>query len=175
MASPSTSWYRPQSLPFEVLELLKLLGVQHLAAVVHVRVVPSERFGHPVVHADIEIGHDDDRGLQALGKVEGLRPHREAFAGIGGEQQYLLGVAVRGIGAGNDVGLLRARRHAGGRAAALDIEQYHRHFGKIGKAQEFAHQGDAGARCGGEGRAPFQPPPMATPMAANSSSACTMP
>ena len=134
----------------DVLELLQLLGAQHLAAVVHVRVVPGERLRHPVVHADVEVGHDDDGRLQALGEVEGLRAHREAFRRVGGEQQHVLGVAVRGVGAGDDVGLLRARRHARRGAAALDVEQHHRHLGEVGEPQELAHQRDAGAGGGRE-------------------------
>ena len=71
-------------------------------------------------------------------------PIEKHSVGIGREQQHVLGVAVRGIGAGDDVGLLRARRHAGRRAAALDVEQHHRHLGEVGKPQELAHQRDAG-------------------------------
>ena len=133
-----------------LLELVERLGVQHLAAVVHVRVVPGERIGHPVVHADVEIGHDHHRRLQPLGQIEGLRPQREALGRVLREQQHVLGVAVRGIGARQDVGLLRARRHAGRGAAALDVEQHDRHLGEVGKPQELAHQRDAGARRGGE-------------------------
>ena len=121
------------------------------------RVVPGERIGHPVVHADIEVGHDDDRRLQALGKIERLRAHREALGRVGGEQQHVLGVAVRGVGAGDDVGLLGARRHARGGAAALDVEQHHRHLGEVGKPEELAHQRDAGAG-GGRERARAVPP-----------------
>ena len=77
-------------------------------------------------------------------------PMREAFGGVGGEQQHVLGVAVRGVGAGDDVGLLRARRHAGRGPAALDVEQHHRHLGEVGEPQELAHQRDAGAGRGRE-------------------------
>ena len=92
--------------------------------------------------------------LQPLGQVEGLRAQREALGRVLGEQQDVLGVAVRGIGAGQDVRLLRAGRHAGGRPAALDVEQHHRHLGEIGQPQELAHQRDAGAGGGGEGARP---------------------
>jgi hypothetical protein len=68
-----------------LLELLERLGVQHLAAIVHVGVVPGERIRHPVVHADVEVRHDDDGRLQPLGEVEGLRAHGEALGGVLGE------------------------------------------------------------------------------------------
>ena len=73
----------------------------------------------------------------------------EALARILGEQQHVLGVAVRGVGAAEDVGLLRARRHAGRWAGALHVEDHRRDFGEIGEAEELLHQRDAGA--GGRG------------------------
>jgi len=62
----------------------------------------------------------------------------------------VLGVAVRGVGAGEHVGLLRARRHAGRRAAALDVDQHRRDLGEVGETDELGHQRDAGAGGGGE-------------------------
>ena len=44
--------------------------VEHLAAVRPEVVVPLELPAHPVVHADIQVGHDDDRRLQPLGEIE---------------------------------------------------------------------------------------------------------
>ena len=67
------------------------------------------------------------------------------------EQQHMLGVAMAGIGADQNVGLLGARRHAGGGPAALHIEDDRGNFREIGQAQKFLHQGDAGAGGGGEG------------------------
>ena len=52
-----------------------------------------------MVHADVEIEHDEDRGLQPVGEIERLRRHLERFGRILGEQQHVLGVAMRGIGA----------------------------------------------------------------------------
>ena len=105
----------------------------------------------PIVHADVEVEHDEDRGLQAVGEVEGLGAEIEGLGRILGEQQHVLGVAVRGVGAGDEVGLLRARRHAGRRAGALHVEHHGRNFGEIGEPEEFLHQRDAGAGGGGEG------------------------
>jgi hypothetical protein len=66
-----------------------------------------------VVHADVEIEHQEDRGLQPLGEIEALRRHLEALGRVFRKQQDVLGVAVRGIGAGDQVALLGAGRHAG--------------------------------------------------------------
>ena len=104
-----------------------------------------------MVHADVEIEHDEDRRLQPVGEIEGLRAEFESLGRILGEQQHVLGVAVRGIGAGDDVGLLRARRHAGRRPGALHVEDHRGNFGEIGKPEEFLHQRNAGARRRGEG------------------------
>ena len=138
-------------------------------------VVPGERLAQPVVHADVEVEHDEDRRLQPVGEVEGVSaPNSKHFVRILREQQHVLGVAVRGVGAGQDVGLLGARRHAGRGAAALDVEDHRRDFGEIGEADELLHQRDAGARGAVKARAPFQPAPITMPIEAISSSAWTM-
>src|SRR5438477_139172 len=77
-------------------------------------VVPGEGPAQPLVHADVEVEHDEDGGLQAVGEVEGEGAELEALGRILGEQQRVLGVAVTGVGGQEDVGLLGARRHAGG-------------------------------------------------------------
>ncbi len=58
----------------------------------------------------------------------------------------MLRIAVRGVRAQGDVGLLRPRRHAGRGTAALDVEEHDRDLGEVGKAQELAHQRNAGSR-----------------------------
>ena len=63
----------------------------------------------------------------------------------------MLGVAMRRIGAGDQIALLGARRHAGRGARALHIEDHRGNFGEIGKAEELLHQGNAGAGSGSEG------------------------
>ena len=78
-------------------------------------------------------------------------PNSKASAGSFGKQQHVLGVAVRGIGAGDDVALLRARRHAGRGAGALHVEDHRRNFGEIGEPDELLHQRNAGAGGRGEG------------------------
>ncbi len=63
----------------------------------------------------------------------------------------MLGVAVRGVGAGQHVGLLGARRHAGRRPTALDVEDHRRNLGEIGQPEELLHQRDARTRGRREG------------------------
>ena len=53
--------------PRELLDLLERRGIEHLATVGAIAVVPSEALHHPVVHADVEIGGHEHRGLEAFG------------------------------------------------------------------------------------------------------------
>ena len=89
--------------------------------------------------------------LQALGEVEGVGGKRERLAGPVGDQEDMLGVAVRGVGADEEIRLLGAGRHAGRGPAALHVEHDHRNLGEIGEAEELLHQRDARAGGGGEG------------------------
>ena len=98
------------------------------------------------VHADVEIEHDEDGRLQSFGEVERARAEFERLAGSVGHQQDMLRVAVRGEGAGEEIRLLRAGRHAGRGAAALDVEHDDRDLGEIGEAEELLHQRNARAR-----------------------------
>ena len=133
------------------LTVVQVVGGQHLAAVVAAAVVPGERRADMVVHAEIEIAHDDHRGLQPFGEIEGVGGQLETFPGVAGKEQDMFGVAVRGIGAGQEVGLLGPGGHAGARAGPLHIDEHRRNLGEIGEAQELAHQRDAGAGGGGKG------------------------
>ena len=63
----------------------------------------------------------------------------------------MLGVAVRGVGTGEQVRLLGARRHAGRGPAALHVDDHHRNLGEVGKPDELLHERDAGSRGAGEG------------------------
>ena len=124
----------------EIPARFQLLGTHHLAAIVVTRVVPGERRAQALVHADVQIGHDENRGLQAVGKVKGLCGELEALARIFRQQQHMLGVPVRCVGTRQDVRLLGARRHAGGRAAALHVDDGDGDLGEIGQADELIHQ-----------------------------------
>ncbi|OIQ65970.1 hypothetical protein GALL_524670 [mine drainage metagenome] len=138
-------------IPAKVAAVLEHLRRHHLAAVVLAGIVPLQRAAEPVVHANIEIEHDKNRGLQPLGEVEGGGCEFERLGRILREQQHMLGVAMGSIGAGEDVALLGAGRHAGRWAGALHVHDHGRDLGEVGEADEFLHQGDAGAGGGGEG------------------------
>ena len=135
----------------ELLAGLKLLGRQDLAAIEGARVVPVERCAEAMVRTDVEIEHDEDGGLQPFRQIERLRAHGEGLIGILRQQQDMLGVAVGGIGAGQNIRLLGARRDAGGWTAALHIEQDRWNFGEIGEAKELLHERDTRTGCCGEG------------------------
>ena len=77
----------------------------------------------------------EHRRLQALGEVEGLHGHVEALLGVRREQQHVLGVAVRGVRAEQDVALLRARRHAGRGPDALHVEDHRGNLGVVGRGR----------------------------------------
>ncbi len=81
----------------ELLHLLELLLRIHLAAIGDVAVIPLEIRTHPVVHADVEIGHHEDGRLQPFGEIEGIAREVEALLGIARKQAHVLGVAVRGV------------------------------------------------------------------------------
>ena len=51
--------------------VLKLFCGEHLAAVILVVVIPGQRLRHIVIHAEIEVGHQDDWRLQALCQIKG--------------------------------------------------------------------------------------------------------
>ncbi len=73
---------------------VEILGGHHLAAVELAALVPLERLAQAVVHADVEVGHDEHRRLQPVGEVERLGGEVEALLRVLGEQQHVLGVAV---------------------------------------------------------------------------------
>ena len=84
------------------------------------------------------------RRLEALGEVEGVHRHRVALLDRCRDQHDLLGVAVRQQRRAEDVALRGARRQAGRRPDALDVENHARDFRVVGEAGELAHQRDAG-------------------------------
>ena len=78
---------------------LQVRGRKHLAA--RNRFVGVfERVGHPVVHPEIEIAHQEDRSLKLLGEIECLHRHGVALLDRGGQQQDVHGVAMRQVDGG---------------------------------------------------------------------------
>src|SRR5439155_742512 len=74
----------------ELLPAFQLLRAHHLAAVVLAAVVPLEGIGEALVHADVEVGHQKHRRLQALGEVERLGGELEALVRIVREEEHVL-------------------------------------------------------------------------------------
>ena len=129
----------------EVYSGFEIVEIHDLAAVVALRIVPGERLAQVIVHADVQIQHHEDRGLEPFRVVERTSGEFETFARVFRKQQHLLGIAMRCIGAGQYIRLLGTRWHAGGRSAALHIKNHRRYFGKIRQPDEFLHQRYAGA------------------------------
>ena len=67
---------REAAQPFEI------FGGQNLAAVLRLLGI-LERLRHPVVHAQIEVGHDEHRRLQLLRQIKRIARHAETFADAG--------------------------------------------------------------------------------------------
>src|SRR5690606_13639850 len=76
-----------------------LLG-KAIAPVVVFAVIPLQGFTHVVVHTQVEISKNNDRGLQYVGEFKTFRTHFKTFLGSGRKQQYVLGVAVGGVSSG---------------------------------------------------------------------------
>src|SRR5262249_43120788 len=51
---------------------VQLCGRHYLTAVISARVVPGKRLRQVMVHAVVEIEHDENRRLQPVGKIESL-------------------------------------------------------------------------------------------------------
>ena len=133
---------------------LQRLRGHDLAAIHALGVIPNKRRAETLVHADIKVEHDEDRGLQAVSEIERIGAEGETLVRVLGEQQHVLGVAVGGIGAGQHVALLRSRRHSRGWPSALHVKDYRRDLREIRQSQKLLHQRDAWAGCGGEGPRP---------------------
>ena len=135
----------------KILARFQFFRSHHLAAVIVACVVPSERFAQALVHANVEIGHHKNRGLQAVCQIERRGRMLKAFVWILREQQHVLGVAMRRVGARDQVGLLGSRGHAGGWSTALHVDDGDRNFSEVRETDELGHQRNAGARRCGEG------------------------
>ena len=115
---------------------------RELAAVAGAGIVPGERPAEPRVHADVEVHHDEDRRLQPVGEIEGIRGHGEARGRVLGDEEDVFGVAVPRVGAGQDVGLLGP----GGRP----VETAHRGLEPAAQLRLGAVHGEADVVRGGD-------------------------
>ena len=134
----------------ETAEAVEIFLAEHLAAIDR-RGRIFERIGHPVVHAEIEIGHDEDQRLELLGQIEGLGRHGEALFHGAGKQHDVLRIAVRKECGRKNVALRSARGQAGGGTDALNVPDDAGNFNVIRESGELRHQRDA--RSGGRGHA----------------------
>src|SRR5579863_10271220 len=119
---------------------VELFRTQYASAVGPVGIVPGKLRRYPVIHTDVEIAEHEDRRLEALGKIKALRGELKTLGGIGGEEQNMFGVAMRGVGALENVALLRAGGHPRGRADALDIDHDDGDFRVVREPEQFVHQ-----------------------------------
>ncbi len=148
------------SVALELRNLFQFFRAQNAAALRLVRFVPGEAWYHPIVHSDIQIGQHENRSLEALGQVECFGSELKTLVRIAWEQQNVFGIAMRCVGAFQNVALLRAGGHAGGRTHALNIDNHRGYFSVIRQAEQFIHQRNAGTGGGGES-------PRAIPRSAN--------
>ena len=110
-----------------------------------------ERLRHPVVHAEVEVAHHEHRRLQLLGEIEGLTGHGEALAHADGISIGWWVSPCESEAVEADVALRGARRQAGGRPHALDVQDDAGNFDVVAKADELGHQRNARAGGGGHG------------------------
>ena len=131
----------------EGLSLLQVFRRQDLAAIRHMAFIPRELGNHPVVHAYIEIRQHHNRRLQAFGEIERCDSRTKTFIGVGRKQQHMFCIAVRCVGTGQDVCLLRPRRHSSRRTCALHVEDDRRNFCVVGKPNELTHERNSRTTC----------------------------
>ena len=105
-----------------------------------------ERVGHPVVHAEVEVRHDEHGRLESLRQVESLDRELVALLHRARDEQDVLRVAVGEEVRREDVALHRPRRQAGRGAHALDVHDDGRDLGVVAETDELRHERDAGAR-----------------------------
>src|SRR5262249_51239642 len=77
-------------------ELFQPLDVEHLAAIERLR-DRLERIAHPVVHAEVEVGHDEHERLQPFGEVERFGAELETLFRIPRKQERMPAIAVRKV------------------------------------------------------------------------------
>ncbi len=128
--------------PFEVFRGQHLAAIQRLLRIL-------EWLRHPVVHAQIEIGHHEHRRLQLLGEIEGVARHAETFGNTARQQHRMSRVSMRKPGHEVDVALRSSRRQSGRRANPLDVPDDAGNLHVIAQSRELRHQRNAWSGGGG--------------------------
>jgi hypothetical protein len=111
-------------------ELIELLGVEHLAAAIRFGRI-DEGIRHPVVHAQVEVGEDEDRRLEHLRQIEGLAGEVETLSDRGRDECNMLRIAMRKIVHLENIALRGAGRQSGRRTDALDVPDHARQLGEV--------------------------------------------
>ena len=137
-------------------ELLQLLLRQDLSALVRLLWI-FERIRHPVVHAQVEIGENEDGSLKHLGEIERLAAEFKTLFDAAGDQRDLLRVTVRQEGDFENIALCGAGRQAGRRSDTLNVPDHAGKLGEVRESGEFGHQRDAGTRRRGHRPRPRPP------------------
>ena len=120
---------------------------------------------------EVAVGQQEHRAHEPGGDPHGLDRHVEAVGRrLRGDDRHRA-LAVAAEHRLQQVGLLGLGRQAGARAAALHVDDDERQFGHDGQADRLGLQADARAAGAGDADRPAEAAPMATPMAAISSSA----
>ena len=152
------AWQRApgNTVPIHILIATKVFaclqfGRSHdLATVKLTGVVPYEGFAQALIHANVQIGHDKNWCLQAVSQVQCGSRMLKTLMRVLRKQQHVLGVTMGCISAGDQVRLLCPGGHAGGRPAALHVDDGDGNFGEVSKADEFRHQRNSRSRRSGK-------------------------
>src|SRR5437899_11125383 len=100
----------------------------------------GEWIRHPVVHAEIEVRHDEDRSLKMFSKVEGVLSHREALFDRARHQYDVLGISVAKNCVRQNVALRRARGQTRRRSNTLNVPNHSRNFRVVSQTCKLGHQ-----------------------------------
>src|SRR5205085_10431554 len=108
----------------ELGDVFKLIGAEYAATVRSIGVIPAEAWHNPVVHPDIEVRHHNHRCLKPFGQVERFYGEFEALRRVGRKQKNVFRIAMRSVGALQEICLLRAGWHSCRGTYSLNIDDY---------------------------------------------------
>src|SRR6266850_7045774 len=126
------------AVPLETSKLFEIFGCEHFPAIESLLWI-FEWIGHPVIHAQIEVAHHENRRLESFRKVKRLVTHVETLGDARRQQHDVFCVTMRSINQGQNVGLLGPGRQTCAWPNARDIEDYGWNLGVISKPDEFLH------------------------------------
>src|SRR5262249_7547128 len=124
-----------------IAQACEISGGEYLPTV-HGLVWVREGLAHPVVHAQVEVGEDEDRGLEALGQVEGAPAKLKALLHAGRHETDIARVTMAKIVSHNDVALRHTSRQTSAGSHPLDVPDDAGDLCKVGIASVLRHQRD---------------------------------